>query len=89
MNGEEVWVAMTWEAHGEGMGVQGIYSSREAAWEGLKGEVDTLYVDGDGFVRGKPRDESGSRGYFDRRWASAEPVKVRGRAEPQAKPTGP
>jgi hypothetical protein len=89
MDGEEVWVAETWEAHGEGQSVQGVYSSREAAWDGLKDEVDTLYIGGDGLVRGKPRDEVGDWRDCGRRWASAEPMKVQGRAEPQSRPTGP
>ena len=50
-------MAETWEAHGEGVGVHGIYSSREAAWDGLKGHVDTLYVGDDGELHGKPRDD--------------------------------
>lgn len=88
MEGEEVWVAVTWEAHGEATGVQGVYASREAAWDGLKGEVETLYVDGDGCLQGKPRDEDRYR--WDRRWASAEPMKVQGRKPAQeAEATGP
>ena len=76
MDGEEVWVAETWEAHGECVGVHGIYSSREAAWDGLKGHVDTLYVGDDGELHGKPRDDGPLWG---RRWASAHPMKVQGR----------
>ena len=78
MSSEEVWVAETWGAHGDGMGVRGIYSSREAAWDGLKGYVDTLYVGADGNLHGRPRDEDDWRRY--RRWALAQPMKVQGRA---------
>lgn len=80
MEGEEVWVAETWGAHGEGHRVQGVYDSREAAWEGLKGKVDTLYADGDGFLRGRPRCEEWWYGH--RVWAQARPVKVQGRKVP-------
>lgn len=76
---DEVWVAETWRAHGDEARVQGVYSSREAAWDGLKGEVETLYVGEDGHLHGKPRDDSGSRDYFGRRWACAAPMKVQGR----------
>ncbi len=83
MEGEEVWVATTWHAHGEGYTVQGIYSSREAAWDGLKGKVETLYCGPDGSLYGKPRDEDSPRTlrYWMRRrvWALAEPMTVQGR----------
>ena len=83
VEGAEVWVAETWEAHGEGRGVQGIYVSREAAWDGLKSHVETLYVGEDGHLHGKPRHEEFDwdrirRGYL-RRWALAVPMKVQGR----------
>ena len=82
MEGEEVWVAETWGAHGYGMGVHGIYSSREAAWDGLKGYVDTLYIGEDGYVHGKPRHEEfdmeRSRRGYSRQWAIAQPMKVEG-----------
>ena len=78
MEGEEVWVAETWGPYGEDMCVHGVYSSREAAWDGLKGYVDTLYIGEDGFLHGKPREEKGSRGYFGRQWALAQPMKVEG-----------
>ena len=77
MEGKEVWVAETWGAHGEGCSVHGIYSSREAAWDGLKGYVDTLYVGEDGNLHGKPRDEDNWRRH--RAWALARPMKVEGR----------
>jgi hypothetical protein len=93
MDGEEVWVAETWGAHGEGQSVQGVYGSREAAWEGLKGKVDTLYIAKDGSVQGRPRHEESGRNLSmwgdTRQWASAYPMKVQGRAESQASPTGP
>ncbi len=88
MEGEEVWVAETWRAHGEGRNVHGIYSSREAAWDGLKGYVDTLYVGEDGFLHGRPRDEEPRRDW--RRWtpsptwALASPMKVQGRKQAPA-----
>ena len=77
MEGEEVWVAETWHAHGEGHRVQGVYGSREAAWEGLKGEVQTLYVGEDGLLHGRPRDIDA---WWRRRvWAEARPMIVQGR----------
>lgn len=77
MEGEEVWVAETWHAHGEGHRVQGVYVSREAAWDGLRGEVDTLYADDQGALRGRPRCEEWW--YRRRIWALARPVRVQGR----------
>ena len=79
MEGEEVWVAETRGAHGDGMCVHGVYSSREAAWDGLKGYVDTLYVGEDGHLHGKPRNEDDWRRY--RQWALASPMKVQGRKQ--------
>lgn len=89
---EQVWVAEMWEAHGEGSHVQGIYDSREAAWDGLKGAVETLYVDDKGLLRGKPRDEERSgfvRGqWFRRVWAMAAPMPIQGRRQPRADASG-
>lgn len=92
MDGEEVWVAETWHAHGEGMGVKGIYDSREAAWDGLKGEVETLYVDERGHLRGRPRDEEPAwrPGVWRRLvWARAQPMKVQGREDETREPMPP
>ena len=73
----QVWVAETWCAHGEESQVQGVYDSREAARDGLKDEVDTLYVDDAGLLRGRPRGEPPYG--FGARWAMAGPMEVRGR----------
>lgn len=82
----EVWVAETWHAHGEDHRVQGVYDSREAAWDGLKGEVETLYADERGWLRGKPRDEERPVRLWERRpwpvWAVAKPMPVQGRKQP-------
>ena len=79
MEGDEVWVATTWKAHGYDTDVQGVYDSREAAFEGLKAEPGmTVYADPDGCLKGRPRDEN----QFGARWARAEPAIVRGRARP-------
>jgi len=77
MEGDEVWVAQAWQAHGYGCRVQGVYVSREAAFEGLKAEPGiTVYVAEDDLVHGRPRnaDRHGAE------WALARPARVRGRA---------
>lgn len=57
--GSEVWVAETWEAHGEGHSILGVYATREAAFTAFKAlENMTVYVDVDGDVRARPRNES-------------------------------
>ena len=79
-------MAETWHAHGEGHMVQGVYDSREAAWDGLKGKTETLYVDERGHLRGRPRDEEPTwrPGQWIRlTWAQARPVKVQGRMQPE------
>jgi len=87
---DEVWVALTWSAHGEGTAVQGVYESREAAFECLKGEPNmTVYVGEDGFVHGRPKVERLVREWprwgwgvkwVPEKWAVATPEKVRRRA---------
>jgi hypothetical protein len=84
---DEVWVALTWEAHGYGTRVFGAYGSREAAFEALKALPNmTVYVDAAGEVRGRPRKERSpgmSLRYWmnqpPERWAHARPVKVESR----------
>ena len=78
MTGDEVWVAQAWQAHGYGCRVQGVYDSREAAFEGLKAEAGiTVWVaPEDQLVHGRPRNEDKHGG----EWALARPVLVRGRA---------
>jgi hypothetical protein len=76
VEGDEVWVAETWQAYGYGHEVQGVYGSREAAFEGLKGEPDmTVYADGI-LLRARPRHEDASGA----RWGVARCMTVRGRA---------
>ena len=77
MEGDEVWVAQAWNAHGYNCRVQGVYDSREAAFEGLKSEPGvTVYVaPEDGLVHGRPRDED----KFGAVWALARPMRVKGR----------
>jgi hypothetical protein len=94
VEGREVWVAETWKAHGCDHDVQGVYDSREAAFEGLKAAPGmTVYVADDGNVRGRPRNEEWRpRDWLDadpRLWAVARPFKVRGRERtPTATPNG-
>jgi hypothetical protein len=74
--GREVWVAETWQAHGYGHSVQGVYESREAAFEGLKDRPTmTVYVGKDQNLHGRPRSEAHPRA----EWAIATPLKVQGR----------
>jgi hypothetical protein len=91
VEGDEVWVAETWCAYGEDRYVQGLYDSREAAFEALKDIAGmTVYVGGDQNVHGRPRNpdgpkewrEPGGRGWMEpdrRTWAFAKPMRVRGR----------
>jgi hypothetical protein len=89
---EEVWVAETWEAHGYGHCVHGVYGSREAAFEALKALPNmTVYVDAAGNVQGRPRKErdlgriigEGRWGSMPpERWATAQAFKVEGRVTP-------
>jgi len=82
VSGEEVWVAETWHAHGDGARVQGVYDSREAAWDGLKGEVETLYAGTGGHLHGKPRHDEWRPGDgYIRRWARASPMMIQGRKD--------
>lgn len=85
MEGDAVWVAETWKAHGYDHVVQGVYNSREAAFEGLKSEPNlTVYVGADKCLRAKPRHED----RWDARWGAARPFKVRGReCTPTATPS--
>ena len=79
MEGDKVWVAQTWKAHGYAPEIQGLYDSREAALKGLKAEPNlTVYVGPDGCLQGRPRAE----GKWDARWARAYPMIVRGRVKP-------
>ena len=87
---DEVWVAMTWKAHGDEETVYGVFDSREAAFESLKALPNmTVYVDEHGQVAGRPRKEQEPGAFLRRRgpyvpeyWASAAPYKVQGRATP-------
>lgn len=84
-------MAETWRHYGEDRYVQGLYDSREAAFEGLKEIPEmTVYVGADGSVIGRPRHPGGpkewkeprGRGWLEpdrRTWAIARPMKVRGR----------
>ena len=82
---EQVWVAETWQAHGEGKRVVGVYDSREAAWDALRPEVETLYVR-NGCLWGRPRDEERrwrpGEPWKPLVWALAQPMPVLGRAQP-------
>ncbi len=77
MEGDEVWVAQAWNAHGYGCRVQGVYDSREAAFEGLKSEpgITVWVAPEDGLVHGRPRDE----GKLGALGALARPMTVKGR----------
>ena len=85
---DEVWVALTWKAHGYEEDIHGVFDSREAAFESLKALPNmTVYVDEHGHVAGRPakRQEPGEllrrRGpYVPEYWASAAPYTVQGRA---------
>lgn len=86
---DEVWVALTWKAHGYEEDIHGVFDSREAAFESLKALPNmTVYVDEQGNVAGRPRKEQEPgallRGgpYVPEYWASAAPYKVQGRAAP-------
>jgi hypothetical protein len=82
---EQVWVAETWGPHGDESTVQGVYGSREAAQDGLKGEVDVLYVDDDGNLCGRPSrvpESPRDARHWSPKWASAYPMPVLGRAQP-------
>lgn len=87
----EVWVAETWRLYGEDRCVRGLYDSREAAFEALRALPNmTVYTDGHGQVRGRPRKvhEPGTfvRGgvqWVPEEWAIAHPMRVQGRARPQ------
>ena len=84
---EQVWVAETWGPHGDESRVEGVYDSREAAQDGLKGEVETLYVGDNGDLAGEPRDTK--RYGPDARWAAAYPMPVLGRAQPSESASAP
>jgi hypothetical protein len=76
--GPLVWVAETWQAHGYGHSVQGVYDSREAAFEGLKDRPNlTVYAGKDGNLHGRPRSEAHPRA----EWAWAAPLTVQGRRQ--------
>jgi hypothetical protein len=66
-------------AHGYDHDVQGLYDSREAAFEGLKAVPGmTVYAGEDGLLHGRPRHDDGHLA----RWGVARPMKVRGLAAP-------
>lgn len=82
MEGDEVWVVETWEAHGEGAAVLGVYVSREAAFEAVNAQPNmTAYVDYDGVLLGRPRRMTRGWGmnWEPVRWALGRPHKVQGR----------
>lgn len=86
---DEVWVALTWKAHGYEEDIHGVFDSREAAFESLKALPNmAVYVDEHGNVAGRPRKERDytrplRRGpYVPEYWASAAPYKVQGRTAP-------
>ena len=89
---DEVWVALTWKAHGYEEDIHGVFDSREAAFESLKALPNmTVYTDEHGNVAGRPvkQREPGEilrrrSPYVPERWASAEPYTVQGRAGPGA-----
>ena len=82
----EVWPVLTWNAHGEGTMLLGVYDSREAAFEALKAEPNmTAYVDAEGALRGRPKHEPSfgellARPYIPVKWALGRPFKVQSRA---------
>ena len=94
----EVWPVLIWDAHGEGTMLLGVYDSREAAFERIKGEVNmTAWVDGRGEVHGRPaRERSATErmldftsgisppNYVPERWAHGYPVKLRSRTSEAA-----
>lgn len=70
----EVWVVEVWKAHGYDHYVLGVYANREAAFEALKAEPNmTVWVDGDGGLRGRPA------GKAPERWARGYPMRVQER----------
>ena len=72
--GLEVWPVLTWQAHGDEMGLLGVYASREAAFRALKAaENMAVWVDDRGHLRGHPRRETAFA-----RWAHGWPAKVEG-----------
>lgn len=77
MVGDEVWVVTIRKAHGEDNDVAAVCDSREAAFDVLKAEGMTVYVDKHGQVQGRPRNENAYPAY----WGTAVPMKIRGRKE--------
>ena len=56
---DEVWVALTWKAHGYEEDIHGVFDSREAAFESLKALPNmAVYVDEHGSVAGRPAKEA-------------------------------
>jgi hypothetical protein len=85
VEGEEVWVAETWKAHGYDHDVLGVYGSREAAFEALKAEPNmTVWVDEAGAVHGRPIREPAfswppRHAFMPVKWAQAMPMRVQDR----------
>jgi hypothetical protein len=78
----EVWVVTTHSGWGEDSDVLGVFDSREAAWDGLKAELPPghkIWVNQDGMLQAKPRDESATPGGT---YAFGEPYEVRSRSTP-------
>jgi hypothetical protein len=74
MVGDEVWVVTISQAHGEGNDVSGVYDSREAAFEALRAEGMTVYIDQYGQVQGDPPNERDLGAW----WGEAVPLWVGG-----------
>jgi hypothetical protein len=78
MEGDEVWVVETHRGHGESARVHGVYVSREAAWDALKELPNmTVYVDDDGRLQGRPKNESWQNP--NRLWAWGHPMRMQAR----------
>lgn len=77
----DVWVAETWSAHGYNHAIQGVYESREAAFDGLKSEPNmTVWVE-NGIVRAKPKAEGNLWHHQDReKWGMANPFSIKGKS---------
>jgi hypothetical protein len=89
----QVWLVTTHSGHGEDSDVLGVFESREAAWDGLKGALPPdhkMWVGDDGNLRSKPENEKVSlsmrKPYRQRMYALGEPYEVEGRKVPE--PTG-
>lgn len=80
-------------AHGEDTAIEGVYDSREAAFEGLKEQPNmTVWVSEDGSVRGRPKRERRPGKFWTApwmpvRWAVGRPMPVRRHFPPRPVPS--